>query len=75
VPLLVSAVSQQFYSLALSQFFLFRFLDQFSPRTGDFQSATVKNAMNIVATAQMVRSFMYEPLTRSPEALQLYLWA
>jgi len=32
-------------------------LDQFS-RTGDFHTAMVKNAMKIVATVQMVRSFM-----------------
>jgi hypothetical protein len=31
--------------------------NQFS-RTGDFHTAIVKNAMKIVATAQMVRSFM-----------------
>jgi len=44
-----------------SYFFLSSFLSlggQYSPRIGDFQTATVKNAMKIVATAQMVRSFM-----------------
>jgi hypothetical protein len=35
-------------------------LDQFS-RTGDFHTAMVKNAMKIVATVQMVRSFMLGP--------------
>jgi hypothetical protein len=33
------------------------FCGQFS-RTGDFHTAMVKNAMKIVATVQMVRSFM-----------------
>ena len=43
-----------------SYFFLFLnySLGYYSPRIGDFQTATVKNAMKIVATAQMVRSFM-----------------
>jgi hypothetical protein len=35
-------------------------LDQFS-RTGDFHTAIVKNAMKIVATVQMVRSFIQGP--------------
>jgi hypothetical protein len=37
-----------------------KILGQFSPRSGDFHIATVKNAMKIVATAQMVRNFMSE---------------
>jgi hypothetical protein len=39
-------------------------LGQFS-RTGDFHTAMVKNAMKIVATVQMVRSFMKGPFSAS----------
>jgi hypothetical protein len=59
---------------------IIKILGHFSRRSGDFHTATVKNAMKIVATAQMVRSFMSEasserikddcPLTSSHEACQ-----
>ncbi len=55
-----SAVSQPPLKTSPCPFFSPRpslILRQFS-RTGDFHNATVKSAMKIVATAQMVRSFM-----------------
>jgi len=59
--LLTSAVSLQPFKTSHCRFF---FPDQTSSipnqfsRIGDFHTAMVKNAMKIVATAQMVRSFM-----------------
>jgi hypothetical protein len=58
--LLTSAVSLQPFKTSHCRFFPrpdFVNTHQFS-RTGDFHTAMVKNAMKIVATAQMVRSFM-----------------
>jgi hypothetical protein len=63
--LVTSAVSLQPFKTSHRRFFFpdqtSSIANQFS-RIGDFHTAMVKNAMKIVATAQMVRSFMIRSL-------------